>query len=702
MHSSRTALRRHTASVHAIQPPRTLSAPPLLSLNSRPRWGISERRTAQGAVLGGQRGFFGVGEIIGVLTNPTEVLRNLADSKRLLEEARKELTEAREKSQIPAAHTFAPLPGFFDRPNEIKAIERALGSVPGFTVLFGASSVGKTALLRQVLASDKYHVLHFDLRIAGFADLSSLYFSLSTQLESYFASIPDLLGKEFGWGEFEKESWAFKHDRISVEKRVANGGEVKTSDLAHLLELFQSALLSYWNFQPMTEAQRKRAERLKEEEEKEKAEAKSSGSATSTSSTSADASSSTSTIHAAPGPDPVLTASHAANDPTEARMRQGAVPVPQPAHQPGDSIFDARSPREKIEDQRRAEKAAKVKAGEEEEDEVEPPPKKIPVWFLDEAHKLPALIEDYPTMKAFLDAMLVLTKQDRLCHVIHATSDPFLMHFLRQTNIMQHCQILSIGDCSKVEAARYFKDVLIPHIPEKLRGRINFEDIYKVFGGKLAHLADYVGEFINNDGELPAEQSSHFLQAHSLLNLQLIHSTPPRSTSDDDEAAALGFRIYSPLAGASPHAGAPTNDAGPDFTPTQLLSIFRRLQPGAEEELPYFALCRELGARAVDGAIRGRILELRWSRAVTDEGDVEDRRRRKEKELREGVKKEKSIGPVVVPTTPVVRWAMGLVLQEYEGEKEGAKRKMTAKDHPPPEGEEKAGKSEPQKGEDES
>ena len=44
-------------------------------------------------------------------------------------------------------------------------------------------------------------------------------------------------------------------------------------------------------------------------------------------------------------------------------------------------------------------------------------------------------------MKCLLDAMLVLTKQDRLCHVIHATSDPFYHTWLRQLNVMQHCKV---------------------------------------------------------------------------------------------------------------------------------------------------------------------------------------------------------------------------------------------------------------------
>ena len=41
--------------------------------------------------------------------------------------------------------------------------------------------------------------------------------------------------------------------------------------------------------------------------------------------------------------------------------------------------------------------------------------------------------------------MLVLTKQDRLCHVIHATSDPFYQTWLRQLNVMQHCKVRKLG-----------------------------------------------------------------------------------------------------------------------------------------------------------------------------------------------------------------------------------------------------------------
>lgn len=63
----------------------------------------------------------------------------------MLEETRRELAEAKERSQLTPTHTFSPLPGFFDRPAELRAISRALEGEPSFTVLFGASSVGKVS-----------------------------------------------------------------------------------------------------------------------------------------------------------------------------------------------------------------------------------------------------------------------------------------------------------------------------------------------------------------------------------------------------------------------------------------------------------------------------------------------------------------------------------------------------------------------------
>lgn len=145
--------------------------------------------------------------VVTFVLQPGETLRSLTDARKALEDARKEIRESKERAQLRTTHTFAPLPRFFARPAELKALERILEGPPAFTILCGASSVGKTALLREVLSRDNYHVLHFDLRIAGFADLSSLYLSLSKQMEQYFEAMSRVMD---GYEEFEKEAWGFK------------------------------------------------------------------------------------------------------------------------------------------------------------------------------------------------------------------------------------------------------------------------------------------------------------------------------------------------------------------------------------------------------------------------------------------------------------------------------------------------------------
>ncbi|GAA5939236.1 uncharacterized protein JCM15063_004463 [Sporobolomyces koalae] len=616
-----TSIARHATVRIACVAPRPRVVPPTRSLNSAP----SQVGDTQLHGIG-RRHF--LMDIMGVLSNPAETVRSLSEAKHQVEEMQQELKDAKERSQIPASHTFSPLPGFFDRPNEIKAIERALGSIPSFTVLFGASSVGKTALLRQVLSnSDRYHVLHFDLRIAGFADLPSLYFSLAQQLESYFAVLPEQMGAEWGWDIFEKESWAFKHDRLEVAKRVENGGQVKTSDIARLMEMLQSSLLTYWDFKPMLEADRKRLEEEKKNPAKQDNAAQ--------------------TLATPPPESPV----NGARDPAEARVQATAVPKPDQSNK---TLHEARSLGDKLES------TSKPKADDNlSKEDRKPRNKKIPVIFFDEAHKLPALIQADDAMKAILDSLIVLTKQDRLAHTMLATSDPFFMTWLRAWNTAQHCQIISVGDCSKAEAKRFFEHALVEQVPEKMRSRYNFEELYQAFGGKFAHLSDYTTEFVNNGGDLPILNSSHFLQAHALLNLQLIHARPSEHSNADgagSNTSASGFRIYSPLRKSVP---APVESDSAEFSVQDLLTVMSRLAPGKRDALPYFALCRELGATVVDGLVKARILELRWSTTVTEEGEptsVLD------------TKREKTAGAVVVPVTPIIRFAMGRVLEEWKDE----------------------------------
>ncbi|KAJ3984032.1 hypothetical protein F5890DRAFT_1554448 [Lentinula detonsa] len=661
------------------------------------RTNIPRRRSSYYPSETRKRNFFGFGEIVSVLANPAETVRSLTESKRLLEEARQEINENRERSQIRPKHTFSRLPGFFARRAEARAIERALEGEPAFTVLFGASSVGKTALLREVLCRDSYHVLHFDLRIAGFADLASLYMSLSRQMEQYFEAISTQME---GYKEFEKEAWSFKHDRLNVERRMlevppdSGVSRVKTSDIARLMELFQSSLLKYWEFDPHKED--REGQKRKHEEQP------GSSSKSRFNSSSAD----------------TKRESNKFRNLLHLRSKHEEQSSKRPAHE------------------RRSEP-------EKEAEGRERPAKKMPVVFFDEAHKLPALIQSTDAMNCLLSAFLVLTKQDRLCHVIHATSDPFYHTWLRQLNVMQHCKILTVGDCSKAETRAFFREQMLPRVPEDIRFGLNFEVLYDAFGGKLVHWQDFVTDYVNSNGRLDVRQSSHFLQAHALLNLHIIHSSEhppvenegqesnPNPTQPSSSSRLPGFKIYSAI---SNPRGPDAQDADgsttaatygeSDFSALQLLRVISRITEPGTTYLPYFALCREYGVHAVDGMVKGRMLDLRWTEPVTKESEPEEtsyinrrsrplsieggesngrtlvdnsnhleedaaaaseedivpvpeqevfshnRRRRSSrwKSVYEG-NMDSVIGPKLVPTTPIMKYAMREVLREYdEGE----------------------------------
>ncbi|KAF8208189.1 hypothetical protein K438DRAFT_1813576 [Mycena galopus ATCC 62051] len=610
------------------------------------RTNIPRRRTSFLPADMQKRNFFGLGDIVGVLANPAETVRSLTESKRLLDEARREINDNKERSQLRVKHTFSRYPGFFARRAETHILEQVLEGEPSFTVLFGASSVGKTALLREVLCSEMYHTLHFDLRISGFADLASLYTSLSQQMEQYFEEI----GKLAGYEEFEREAWGFKHDRLNVERRIVEtppGSDVrnvKTSDVARLMELFQSSLLKYREFEPVNE----------------------------------EASKST------------------------------AEPPPRTESSSSRRFF-SRKDKDKGKN-----KATSTEPQESKEKIQTTAHKKIPVIFFDEAHRLPALIQSTETMKCLLDSMLVLTKQDRLCHVIHATSDPFYQTWLRQLNVMQHCKILTIGDCSKTETRAFFNARILPRIPRRLSARLDFEQLYEAFGGKLAHWHDYCTDYVNSNGTLEIKQSSHFLQAHALLNLHLIHSSQAATEEPEESQGRVvsnpgaihprigpaGFKIYSPITnphgpGSEDRSTALTTGYSAEFSAMELLKVMGRLAQPNVQYISYFPLCRELGVRAVDGMIKGRVLDLRWTEPVTDEYGLEHESTHmrgagssgtavaqeqdpvsptnsessdmvpvSERELGRGDYVE-VVGCKLVPT-PIMKYAMREVIEEYE------------------------------------
>ena len=219
------------------------------------------------------------------------------------------------------------------------------------------------------------------------------------------------------------------------------------------------------------------------------------------------------------------------------------------------------------------------------------------------------------------------------------------------------------------------------------------------------------------------KQSTHFLQAHATLNLHIVHSsqlasardpttpsTPgprPRSSGPDALHAGLGpagFKTYSPRASS-------IDDYSADFSAMQLLKVMSKLSQPGTQHLPYFLLCREIGVRAVDGMIKGRVLNLHWTEPVgrevevipvisapvspvpmthrvlsnnsyvggasgtvgvesSEDGDMVmvnpvNLSTRDLGQIDEGDEHE-VIGPKLTPLTPIMRFAMREVVQEYE------------------------------------
>lgn len=69
------------------------------------------------------------------------------------------------------------------------------------------------------------------------------------------------------------------------------------------------------------------------------------------------------------------------------------------------------------------------------------------------------------------------------------------MQHLRQMNVLQHCIMMTVGDPSYHEAKDYFNQQLLPGVPDHLKHRLDFEELYDYFGGKLTHLADVVDDW---------------------------------------------------------------------------------------------------------------------------------------------------------------------------------------------------------------
>jgi hypothetical protein len=97
---------------------------------------------------------------------PASTLRSLAESRQQLEEARRGFAESRERFQLRPSHTFSRLPNFFPRQAELQAVGRALEEEPCFTILFGASSVGKVVLHSQIASCPTLTSVRVDYSVA--------------------------------------------------------------------------------------------------------------------------------------------------------------------------------------------------------------------------------------------------------------------------------------------------------------------------------------------------------------------------------------------------------------------------------------------------------------------------------------------------------------------------------------------------------
>ena len=218
-----------------------------------------------------------------------------------------------------------------------------------------------------------------------------------------------------------------------------------------------------------------------------------------------------------------------------------------------------------------------------------------------------------------------------------------------------HSKLLTIGDCTKDKIREYYNDRLLHDVPEPLRKGLNFDQIHNYFGGKLAHWSDYLTEYANMEGKLTrislfplfqtifdtsvVPQSTGFHQAYTSLRIHLSHALFPR---------------YSPVPShSSPSPSDATADETPNFSRPQLTALMRKLtNPPYSAE--YFTLCGELGSDAVDALVKSRLVELRWTGAVSDDGYS----------LIEGKGEFRFERPRIVAMTPVLKKAMEVVLKE--------------------------------------
>ncbi|KAL5478253.1 hypothetical protein ACEPAI_2437 [Sanghuangporus weigelae] len=570
-----------------------------------------------------KREWFGFGEVLGVITNPSDTLNQLSETRRALRRAQRDLRLRASISSWyipPQSYFFPSLPHapvlqsipLLQRQSDTVAVDRIFSSPPSFTVLCGSSHVGKTTLLREVLKNkEKYFVLWLDLKILGEDGIEGLLLGLASALEMFLEEIE--LDEGLDDQEFEKLSRAIKHERRFLShfrqesshpapnsSAIPNAETDMTSyDVARLVQLVRSALLMYWasasrhsrqTSEPSTTAptfpqpnlnsqdgevsnpvpdaasdQQTKSSSRKSEKWKSCSQIfhfkNFSRSHVVQSSMGHDSEEETKVDHQSIGHTneasgrggevaPASSDATNANTSKEHREVKNTVEFATPANEGEKSGVTIDK------------KEGDVKMGMPQEIATEGGSSlernclrvRMPIIVFDDAHRLYALAgsgssrsKSCQALRTLFDGLLVLSKQDKLCHVVHATNDGLYINWLHDLGLgaTGELKIVTLADPSKPQTREYFTQNLLLSVPPSLCAQLRldkefdrenlFERLYELFGGRLTHWTDFMSDWVNAGGDLTVERSTPFLHAYTTLNFLLLRNLEAEAQAEAEQ-----------------------------------------------------------------------------------------------------------------------------------------------------------------------
>ncbi|KAL5498065.1 hypothetical protein ACEPAH_2996 [Sanghuangporus vaninii] len=573
-----------------------------------------------------KREWFGFGEVLGVITNPSDTLNQLSETRRALRKAQRDLRLRASISSWyipPHSYFFPSLPHapvlqsipLLQRQSESFAMDKIFSGPPSFSVLYGSTHVGKTTLLREVLKNEeKYFVLWLDLKILGGDGVGGLLLGLASALEMFLEETE--LDEGLDDQEFEKLCRAIKHERRFLShahqesSRLASnsnsnplnaGTDITSYDVARLMQLFRSALLMYWTSsarnllqtsKPSTTASSFRQPNLNSQDEEVShvaSEAISRQQPNSSSRRSEKWKSCSQIFHFKNFSRSHVVQSSTGHDSEETKVdhqlnghtneASGGAGEVAPASSDATNANTSKEHREvknTVEFATTAnegekfgvpidEKEGKVMMGMPQEiakeggssPERNPLCVRMPVIVFDDAQRLRALAgsgssrpKSSQALLTLFDGLLVLSKQDKLCHVVHATNDGLYINWLRDLGLgaSGELKIVTLADPSKSQTRDYFTQSLLPSVPPSLRSQMKldkeferktlFERLYGLFGGRLTHWTNFMSDWVNAGGDLAVERGTPFLHAYTTLNFFLLRASEVEAEAEAEQGNA--------------------------------------------------------------------------------------------------------------------------------------------------------------------